>query len=196
MMTWDQIRELGADARVTIGSHTRRHYALAKLTLGRGARRDRGGRAAHRARDRSFLPAFRLPLRRRGQRRSPRIRAGRGNSGLKTGVTMRSGLIHAQHRGRTDGVAQHLAERRIPASALRQSGAERRSVRVFQPDAEGYEPDVGANLRLHAAAPRRCAACQSPAKGRKSAPMAQSQSRWRAMRHSRASTPRPCGSGC
>ena len=46
MLTWNQIRELGADARVTIGSHTRRHYALAKLTLGRGARRDRGGRAA------------------------------------------------------------------------------------------------------------------------------------------------------
>src|SRR5262249_57836608 len=33
MMNWAEIRQLAADALVTIGAHTRRHYALAKLTL-------------------------------------------------------------------------------------------------------------------------------------------------------------------
>lgn len=33
VMTWDELRQLGADPRVTIGGHTRRHYALAKLAL-------------------------------------------------------------------------------------------------------------------------------------------------------------------
>ena len=32
-MNWDEIRHLAADPIVTIGAHTRRHYALAKLTL-------------------------------------------------------------------------------------------------------------------------------------------------------------------
>src|SRR5262249_24209000 len=33
IMTWDEIRHLAADPLVTIGAHTRRHYALARLTL-------------------------------------------------------------------------------------------------------------------------------------------------------------------
>jgi len=33
VMTWDEIRRLAADPLVTIGAHTRRHFALAKLTL-------------------------------------------------------------------------------------------------------------------------------------------------------------------
>ena len=69
MLTWDQIRELGADPRVTIGSHTRRHYALAKLTLGEArAEIEEGVRRLERETG-LVLPAFRLPLRRRGQRR-------------------------------------------------------------------------------------------------------------------------------
>jgi peptidoglycan/xylan/chitin deacetylase (PgdA/CDA1 family) len=32
-MTGDEIRRLAADPLVTIGAHTRRHFALAKLTL-------------------------------------------------------------------------------------------------------------------------------------------------------------------
>ena len=34
VMSWDAIRELAGDPLVTIGAHTRRHLALAKLTLG------------------------------------------------------------------------------------------------------------------------------------------------------------------
>jgi peptidoglycan/xylan/chitin deacetylase (PgdA/CDA1 family) len=34
MMTWDELRQMAGDPRVTIGGRTRRHYALAKLTLG------------------------------------------------------------------------------------------------------------------------------------------------------------------
>jgi peptidoglycan/xylan/chitin deacetylase (PgdA/CDA1 family) len=33
VMTGDEIRQLAADPLVTIGAHTRRHFALAKLTL-------------------------------------------------------------------------------------------------------------------------------------------------------------------
>ena len=33
MMSWDEMRQMAADPLVTIGAHTRRHYALAKLTL-------------------------------------------------------------------------------------------------------------------------------------------------------------------
>jgi hypothetical protein len=33
VMTWDEICRLAADPLVTIGAHTRRHFALAKLTL-------------------------------------------------------------------------------------------------------------------------------------------------------------------
>ena len=32
IMTWDEIRELAADPLVTIGAHTKRHYAVAKLS--------------------------------------------------------------------------------------------------------------------------------------------------------------------
>jgi hypothetical protein len=74
MLSWDQIRQLGADARVTIGSHTRRHYALAKLTLAEARAEIEEGAAAPGARDRPRMPAFRLPVWRRGQCRAARIR--------------------------------------------------------------------------------------------------------------------------
>jgi peptidoglycan/xylan/chitin deacetylase (PgdA/CDA1 family) len=32
-MTWDEIRQLAADPLVTIGAHTRKHFALSQLTL-------------------------------------------------------------------------------------------------------------------------------------------------------------------
>lgn len=34
IMTWDELRQLAADPLVTIGGHTRRHYALARLGAG------------------------------------------------------------------------------------------------------------------------------------------------------------------
>ena len=99
MLSWDQIRELGADARVTIGSHTRRHYALAKLTLGEArAEIEEGVRRLERETGLSCRH-FAYPYGDEASAGPPRIRAGRGNWASRRRVTMRSGLIHAQHRG-------------------------------------------------------------------------------------------------
>ena len=98
IMSWDQIRELGADPRVTIGSHTRRHLALAKLTLAEArAEIEEGVRRLERE-TRLVCRHFAYPY---GDEASagPREFDLARELGLKTGVTARGGLIHAQHRG-------------------------------------------------------------------------------------------------
>jgi peptidoglycan/xylan/chitin deacetylase (PgdA/CDA1 family) len=96
IMTWDEIRELATDPLVTIGAHTRRHMALAKLTqseatleIEEGLRRleaELGRPVEHlsfpygdpaSAGEREFLLAREL--------------------GLKTAVTTRKGLLHERH---------------------------------------------------------------------------------------------------
>jgi peptidoglycan/xylan/chitin deacetylase (PgdA/CDA1 family) len=96
MMNWDEIRQMAADPLVTFGAHTRRHFALAKLTLA-GARteiaesvrrleRETGKECRH----------FSYPY---GDEASagPREFALVKEMGLKTGVTTRKGLIHPRH---------------------------------------------------------------------------------------------------
>ena len=96
VMTWDEIRRLAADPLVTIGAHTRRHYALAKLTaleaeaeMSDSIDRLQGelGRrpehfsypygCPHSAGAREFAMAARL--------------------GMKTAVTTRKGMLFAEH---------------------------------------------------------------------------------------------------
>ena len=96
MMTWPQIRRLAADPLVTIGAHTRRHYALAKLTFAeahaemeesvRRIEREAGKPCRH----------FSYPY---GDAESagPREFAIARELGLKTAVTGRKGLLHARH---------------------------------------------------------------------------------------------------
>lgn len=96
MMTWDEVRTLAADPLVTIGAHTRRHYALAKLTLGeaqveidesvRRIQRETGKVCRH----------FSYPY---GDETSAGVREFNlvKEMGLRTGVTTRKGLIHARH---------------------------------------------------------------------------------------------------
>jgi peptidoglycan/xylan/chitin deacetylase (PgdA/CDA1 family) len=98
MMGWDEIRRMAADPLVTIGGHTRRHYALAKLTLAearaeiaesvRRIEREIGKECRH----------FSYPY---GDEASagPREFALARELGMKTGVTTRKGLIHAKHAG-------------------------------------------------------------------------------------------------
>ena len=96
MMNWDEIRRLAADPLVTIGAHTRRHYALAKLTLAearaeieesvRRIEREIGKPCRH----------FSYPYgdeASAGQREFDLVK----ELGLKTGVTTRKGLIHPRH---------------------------------------------------------------------------------------------------
>lgn len=96
MMNWDEIRQMAADPLVTIGAHTRRHYALAKLTLTearteiaesvRRIERELGKPCRH----------FSYPY---GDEASADARefALVKELGLKTGVTTRKGLIHPRH---------------------------------------------------------------------------------------------------
>jgi peptidoglycan/xylan/chitin deacetylase (PgdA/CDA1 family) len=96
MMNWDEIRRLAADPLVTFGAHTRRHFALAKLTLAdaraeiaestRRLEREIGKECRH----------FSYPY---GDEASagPREFALVKELGLKTGVTTRKGLIHPRH---------------------------------------------------------------------------------------------------
>ena len=81
IMDWDEVRALAADPLVTIGAHTKGHYAVAKLHARKGDRRNAGERGGDRARAGTAASAFQLPLWRRGLRpgpatsRSPRISA-------------------------------------------------------------------------------------------------------------------------
>jgi peptidoglycan/xylan/chitin deacetylase (PgdA/CDA1 family) len=96
MMSWDQIRVLAADPRATIGAHTRRHYALAKLTLAEA--RAEIEESVRRIERETGLPCrhFSYPYgdeTSAGPREYDLVR----EIGLKTGVTTRKGLIHARH---------------------------------------------------------------------------------------------------
>jgi peptidoglycan/xylan/chitin deacetylase (PgdA/CDA1 family) len=96
MMTWPEIRQLATDPLVTIGAHTRRHYALAKLSYAeahveieeslRRIERETATPCRH----------FSFPY---GDAEStgPREFAIARELGLKTAVTGREGLIHARH---------------------------------------------------------------------------------------------------
>ena len=96
MMNWAEIRQLAADALVTIGAHTRRHYALAKLTLAEA--RAEIGESVRRLEREIGKPClhFSYPY---GDAASagPREFALVKELGLKTGVTTRKGLIHPRH---------------------------------------------------------------------------------------------------
>jgi len=96
VMSWDEIRALAHDPLVTIGAHTRRHYALGRLSIAdarseieesvRRIERELGRPCRH----------FSYPY---GDAASagPREFELARELGLKTAVTTRKGLIHAQH---------------------------------------------------------------------------------------------------
>ena len=96
IMTWGELRDLAGDHLVTLGAHTRRHLALAKLTIGearlemeesiRRLEREVGRPVRH----------FSFPYgdeTSAGEREFELAR----ELGLDTAVTTRKGLIHAHH---------------------------------------------------------------------------------------------------
>jgi len=96
MMNWEEIRHLAADPLVTIGGHTRRHYALAKLTLAEAHAEIE--KSVRRIEQETGKPCrhFSYPY---GDEASagPREFELVKELGLKTGVTTRKGLIHPRH---------------------------------------------------------------------------------------------------
>jgi peptidoglycan/xylan/chitin deacetylase (PgdA/CDA1 family) len=96
MMTWPEIRQLATDPLVTIGAHTRRHYALAKLSYAEAhAEIEESVRRIERE---TATPCrhFSFPY---GDAESAGRRefAIARELGLRTAVTGREGLIHARH---------------------------------------------------------------------------------------------------
>jgi peptidoglycan/xylan/chitin deacetylase (PgdA/CDA1 family) len=96
MMGWTEIGQLAADPLVTIGAHTRRHYALAKLTLAESHAEIE--KSVRRIEQETGKPCrhFSYPY---GDEASagPREFALVKELGLRTGVTTRKGLIHPRH---------------------------------------------------------------------------------------------------
>jgi peptidoglycan/xylan/chitin deacetylase (PgdA/CDA1 family) len=103
IMGWDELRDLAQDPLVTIGAHTRRHLALAKLTLSearlemeesiRRLERELGRPMRH----------FSFPY---GDETSagPREFELARELGLQTAVTTRKGLVHEPHADLTTGL--------------------------------------------------------------------------------------------
>jgi peptidoglycan/xylan/chitin deacetylase (PgdA/CDA1 family) len=96
MMNWNEVAQLASDPLVTIGGHTRRHYALAKLTLAeayaeietsvRRIELETGKPCRH----------FSYPYGDEGSAGPREFELAR-ELGLKTAVTTRKGLIHPRH---------------------------------------------------------------------------------------------------
>ncbi len=96
IMTWDELREVSRDPLLTIGAHTRSHFALAKLAEA-GARAEISDSVA-RIEKEIGKPCrhFSFPYgdeTSAGQREFQMTR----ELGLKTAVTTRKGLIHPHH---------------------------------------------------------------------------------------------------
>ena len=103
IMGWGELRDLASDPLVTIGAHTRRHLALAKLT--RGEARQEIVESVRRLEQELDRPIrhFSFPYgdeTSAGPREFELVR----ELGLDTAVTTRKGLIHARHAGATTGL--------------------------------------------------------------------------------------------
>jgi peptidoglycan/xylan/chitin deacetylase (PgdA/CDA1 family) len=98
VMGWNEVRDLASDPLVTIGAHTRRHFALAKLT--RGEARLEIEESVRRLETELRRPCrhFSFPYgdaSSAGPREFELVR----ELGLSTAVTTRKGLIHTSHAG-------------------------------------------------------------------------------------------------
>lgn len=98
VMTWDEIRQMAADPLVTIGAHTRRHFALAKLSLAE-VRAEMEG-SIWRIERETGRPCrhFSYPYGDEGSA-GPREFELAKEFGMKTAVTTRKGLVHQEHVG-------------------------------------------------------------------------------------------------
>ncbi|MEZ5924957.1 MAG: polysaccharide deacetylase family protein [Hyphomicrobiaceae bacterium] len=120
-MSWDEIRMLAEDPRVTIGSHTRQHFALAKLSQSQAQQeielgteriaREIGRRPEHL----SYPYGSACAAGAREFRLAKEL-------GYKTAVTTRKGLIYAEH-------GAHLTA--LPRVSLNGDYQDERYLRVF-----------------------------------------------------------------
>lgn len=96
IMGWDELRELAQDPLVTIGAHTRRHMALAKLT--RSEARLEVVESLHRLERELGRPIrhFSFPYGDEASAGAREFEIAR-EAGFATAVTTRKGLVHQRH---------------------------------------------------------------------------------------------------
>ena len=136
-MTWPEIGEIAADPLATIGAHTVNHVMLQEGERRRGAQRDAAERGGDRGGARQAAAAFQLSGRRPhlgGPARVPH----RGRARLQDRGDDAAGRAVSRARRAPDRAAAHLAQRRVPAAALRQGadvGRRDRAVERLPPGA-------------------------------------------------------------
>ncbi|HZP08925.1 polysaccharide deacetylase family protein [Methyloceanibacter sp.] len=97
IMGWDEIRQLAEDPLVTIGAHTKSHFAIAKLPPAR-ALDEMTGSASRIERELGVRPLhFAFPYGDPGSA-GPRDFALAREAGFKTAVTTRKGMLFPAHR--------------------------------------------------------------------------------------------------
>jgi peptidoglycan/xylan/chitin deacetylase (PgdA/CDA1 family) len=97
VMSWDEIRSMAADPLVTIGAHTKHHYAIAKLPEAK-AMEEMVGSADRIAEELGTRPShFAFPYGDPGSA-GPRDFKLAKEAGFKTAVTTRKGMLFADHR--------------------------------------------------------------------------------------------------
>ncbi|MGH6832822.1 MAG: polysaccharide deacetylase family protein [Methyloceanibacter sp.] len=97
VMTWDEIRTMAADPLVTIGAHTKGHFAIAKLSDER-AHEEMAGSADRIEQELGRRPIhFSFPYGDPGSAGSREFRLAR-EAGFKTAVTTRKGMLVPDHR--------------------------------------------------------------------------------------------------
>jgi peptidoglycan/xylan/chitin deacetylase (PgdA/CDA1 family) len=98
IMKWDEIRTMAADPLVTIGAHTKGHFAISKLSDER-AHEEMAGSADRIEQELGRRPIhFSFPYGDPGSA-GPRDFALAREAGFKTAVTTRKGMLFGEHRG-------------------------------------------------------------------------------------------------
>lgn len=97
VMNWDEIRTMAADPLVTIGAHTKGHFAIAKLSDER-AHEEMAGSADRIEQELGHRPIhFSFPYGDPGSAGPREFRLAR-DAGFKTAVTTRKGMLFPDHR--------------------------------------------------------------------------------------------------
>jgi len=141
VMGWDELRDFARDPLVTIGGHTRRHLALAKLSLSEARlEMEEGLRRLERELARP-IRHFSYPY---GDETSagPREFELARELGLQTAVTTRKGLLHEHHANLATG---------LPRVSLNGNFQNTRYVKVMLSGAPFVFWDLARNLRDAAA---------------------------------------------
>ena len=157
-MTWDELGELAADPLVTIGAHTVNHVMLRKVPEKAARTEMEMSRSVIEA-SLGVRPAASLLSGRRPTSAGPREFRIAAELGFKTAVTTRPGVLFPAAPRASDRAAAHLAQRRIPAVALRQGAALGRRHRGV----ERVPPGRRASLSLLIAAATSSSSAASPA---------------------------------